>query len=586
MSVTHHNTPSAFSLYKRLISYVCKYWFAFTLGILGTLVSSATEAGVIGFLKSVLDKGFIAKDPVFIRWLPAIVIMAFLVRGGSGFVSSYFMASVGRNVVMHFRQAIFSHLLRLPARFFDNTTSGQLLSTITYNVDQVAKASTDSLVTVAQETCMVAGLITVMFVISWKLTLLFMITAPIIAGVARYASQRMRGISRTVQEGMGNLTHIAEETIEGYKVVRTFAGENYENEKFRKITEDNRFRELKVVVTNSLSTGITQQVAAIVIAITIYLATAKTSDITAGGFTAMLTAMLAILKPMKSLTTVSSTIQRGIAAAESIFKLLDQETEKDQGTQQLVRAKGKIALNNVVFCYQPQGRPVLKNISFTAEPGQCVALVGKSGSGKSTLVNLLPRFYDDYHGTITIDNIDIRALRLQDLRQQFTLVSQHVVLFNDTIAHNIAYGRWDKVSETEIIKAAEAAHAMEFIRQLPDGLNTRVGENGVLLSGGQRQRIAIARALLKNAPILILDEATSALDTESERHIQEALQQLMINRTTLVIAHRLSTIENADKIIVLDKGNIVESGSHSELLSREGHYHKLYRVQFAELSEK
>lgn len=571
---------SGFQVYQRLLGYIKSYWWVLVIGMLATMLSSGTEAAVTWFLKPVLDKGFIAKDAQFIHWLPFIVISAFFVRGSAGFVSSYCMAWVGRNVVLRLRQEIFSHLMQLPARFFDNATSGQLLSVIIYNVDQVAKASTDALVTIVQETCFVTGLVIVMFTVSWKLTLLFLITAPMIAIVARYSSLRMRRISRGVQAGMGDLTHVAEEAIEGYKVIRTFAGQEYEKNKFNRITLANRFRELKVVVTNSLATGATQQVASIAIAVTVYLATMQSSNVTAGGFASILAAMLAILKPMKNLTTVSSTIQRGIAAAESIFDLMDQTPEQQEGGKALDRAKGQIIFEDVNFRYNTDSNLILQNINFTVKPGETIALVGRSGSGKTTLINLLPRFYTNYEGKILLDGSDIQEFNLTDLRKQFTLVSQHVVLFNDTIAKNIAYGRFDEVSEEEIIQAAEAAHAMDFIRQLPEGLETRVGENGVLLSGGQRQRIAIARALLKNAPILILDEATSALDTESERHIQAALEQLMKSRTTLVIAHRLSTIEQADKILVMDHGQIVEAGTHQQLLQAEGYYARLYGMQF------
>lgn len=568
-------------IYHRLLQYSWRYWPAFLFGIIGTIVTSGTDAGFTWVLKPLLDKGFIAKDTGFIHWLPLGIILAFIVRGAGAFASNYFMACAGRNVVMRLRQEMFAHLLKLPARFYDNTTSGQLLSTLIYNVEQVAKASTDALVTVVQESCFISGLIVVMLLTSWKLSLLFFVTVPAIAVIARKASLRMRRLSKNVQESMGGVTHVAEESIEGYKVIRTFGGEAYETEKFNRLTEKNRTRELKVIATNSLSSSSVQLVAGCVVAVTVYLATLHTSQITAGGFTSMIAAMLALLKPMRNLTNVSSTIQKGIAAAESIFTLLDESPEKEPGNQPLTRVQGRIVYDNVYFAYQPE-QFVLQAMSFTVEPGQTIALVGRSGSGKSTLVNLLPRFYDGYSGIISIDGHDIHGYALADLRQQFALVSQNVTLFNDTIAHNIAYGQFSAATHEEIVRAAEAAHAMEFIRELPQGLETLVGENGVLLSGGQRQRLAIARALLKNAPILILDEATSALDTEAERHIQSALEQLMKNRTTLVIAHRLSTIEKADRIIVLEGGCIKETGTHTELLAKEGLYARLYKMQFRE----
>lgn len=583
MSTPVKQAASSLQIYRRLLSYVKNYWLVFMLGIIGTILSSGTDASITWFLKPVLDKGFIAKDPGFIRWLPVMMLVAFLVRGIAGFMSNYFMTSVGRNVVLQFRREIFARFLQLPADFYDNSSAGQLLSTLTFNVDQVAKAATDSLVTLVQEGFFVLGLLCVMLMISWQCTALFLLTAPIIASVARYCSSRMRKLSRYVQEGMGDLTHVAEEALEGYQVIRSFAGQAYETNKFEKIIQRNRSRELRLAAINSLATGLTQQVLAIVIAITIYLATLKTSAVTAGGFASLLAAMIAILKPMKSLSTISSTIQRGIAAAESIFKLIDQPIEIDQGTQSLTHAKGAITFKNVSFSYRKTQQSILHQLNFSVAAGQKIAIVGRSGSGKSTLVNLLPRFYDNYEGTIYLDDIDTRTLRLSDLREQFTLVSQNVILFNDTIAHNIAYGRFNSTSEAEIVQAAAAANAMEFIDNLPAGLQTQVGENGVLLSGGQRQRIAIARALLKNAPILIFDEATSALDTESERYIQTALNRLMTNRTTFIIAHRLSTIENADHIIVLDKGHIIESGTHQALMQHNAHYAKLHKLQFQTL---
>ncbi|MFU8798231.1 MAG: ATP-binding cassette domain-containing protein, partial [Gammaproteobacteria bacterium] len=402
-------------------------------------------------------------------------------------------------------------------------------------------------------------------------------------GVARYAGLRMRKLSRNVQQSMGEITHVAEEAIEGYKVIRTFGGEDYETEKFVKATERNRVRDMKIIATNALSTVMVQQIAGIAIAFTIFFATSSHIQITAGGFASILAAMLAILKPMRNLTNVSGVIQRGIAAAESIFALLDELPEKDTGTKHIQRVKGQIEYRNVNFTYARGSQKVLENIHFTVKPGQMIAIVGRSGSGKSTLMNLLPRFYDDYMGSILIDDQDTRDICLNDLRNQFALVSQHVTLFNDTIAHNIAYGRFSAASESDILQAAHAAHVSEFLHNLPEGLQTRVGENGVTLSGGQRQRIAIARAILKNAPILILDEATSALDTESEKHIQAALEDLMRDRTTLVIAHRLSTIEKADRILVMDKGHIVEEGTHQSLIKQKGVYAKLHRMQFKDI---
>lgn len=570
---------TGFYSYRRLLHYLRHYWAWFLLGIIGTMLLASTDAGLIWFLKPLLNKGFVDKDEHFIRYLPYILMAAFLIRGMANFSSSYYLARVARSVVMNIRQDILVKLLSLPAKFYDTTTSGQLLSTIIYNVDQVANASTDALMTLVQESFFVLGLIAVMLMASWQLSLLFFITVPSMIWIARYSSRRMRSLNNAVQESMSEMTQVAEEVIDGYKVIRTFGGEAYEIKKFKKLLARNRFRELKVVVTNSLASAGVQLIAGAIAVVTIYLAISHLTHITAGGFASMVGAMLLLLKPMRNLAAVNSIIQRGVAAAGSIFILLDEKNESDEGIHTPSVLNSRLEYKKVSFAYVPE-HVVLQDISFTINHGETVALVGRSGSGKSTLVNLLPRFYDNFVGKILIEGVDIREIKLKDLRSQFALVSQHVTLFNDSIAHNIAYGQLSDVSESMIIRAAKAAHAMEFIEKLPQGLNTLIGENGVLLSGGQRQRIAIARALLKNAPFLILDEATSALDTEAERHIQAALEELMHNRTTLVIAHRLSTVERANQIIVLDASRIVEKGTHQELLKKNGYYAKLYSMQF------
>lgn len=576
------NNNTLTSVYRRLLKSLAPYWLLFAIGMVGTAGNSGIEATLAWLVKPIINKGFIARDEAFLHLLPLAIVGIFIARGISGFLSDYCITRVGRNVVMDFRQQVFAHFLKLPATFYDQHSSGQLLSALIYNVEQIAQATTDSLLIVVQEGCLAIGLLIVMFATSWQLSLLFVFAAPVMILIFRFSSKRMRKVSGKVQETMANVTHVAEESIEGYKVIRTFGGEAYEMAKFNQATQLNRQREMKVIVASSLGTTGVQVIASIVIAITLMLATSTLLEISAGSFAAMIAAAVALLRPVRRLTQVNNRIQKGLAGAQSVFALLDRPLEQDEGQISLERAQGRIEFNAVNFNYPGTEKTVLRQINLTIKSGEVIALVGKSGSGKSTLVNLLPRFYDIVSGQILIDGIPIKDYRLADLRKQFAFVSQHVTLFNDTIAHNIAYGRTADVGEKEILEAAQAAHALDFIEQLPQGLQALVGENGVLLSGGQRQRLAIARAILKDAPILILDEATSALDTASERHIQAALEGLMRNRTTLVIAHRLSTIENADRIVVLDQGQIVEIGSHRELLQLGGHYARLHALQFKE----
>lgn len=572
---------SARVVYARLFTYVRRYWVSLVIAMLASMIYSGVDAWFVYFLKAFLNKGLYEKNVHFLKVAPLIVLSAFILRGLASFFSNYNIASVSRNVIMRLRQDMFSHLQRLPARYYDHSSSGQILSVILYSVEQVANASADVLTTAVQSTFLIIGLLIVMFKISWKLSLLYFIIIPCIAVIMRFTSRRVRRLSFDIQQSMAAITQCTEDNIEGYKVVRAFGGQAYEIDKFNKVTRTNRQREMKVVAARAWSVSSVQLVAAMALSATIYVATMQISGslLSPGGFVAMIAAMLALLKPMKDLTTMQNKLYRGIAGAGTVFEFLDEKLEEDNGTKTLARARGEVQFSQVNFAYE-HDKPVLHDINFSIKPGEVVALVGRSGSGKSTLVSLLPRFYTHFSGQILLDGVSILDYNLADFRRQFALVSQQVTLFNDTIANNIAYGRFGEVSEDEIIAAAKAAYVLDFVEQLPNGLQTLVGENGVLLSGGQRQRIAIARAILKNAPILILDEATSALDTESERYIQVALEDLMRHRTTLVIAHRLSTIEHADKIVVLDKGRIVEMGGHSELLTQGGAYAKLYKMQF------
>lgn len=575
---------NAFHIYSRLLKYVRSYWLLITVACFASMIYSGVDAWFIKFLQPLLNKGLVEKNHHFLHYAPFLVLGMFLLRAIFSFISDYFMSIASRSVIMRLRQDIFAHLQKLPARFYDHNTTGQVLSVLLYGVDQVANASAEVLSTAVKAIFLIIALVYVMFTISWKLTFLYFTLIPVVTIIVRMTSLYVRRMSLSIQDSVAEMSHCAEETIEGYKVVRAFEGQDYEINKFNQAARKNLQRELKIVKARSLSTSTVQLINAFAIAFTLYVATfdIKDSLLTAGGFSAMIAAMLTILKPMKDLAQVQTKLYRGLAGAQSVFEMLDEQSEVDKGTIKLQRANGRICFSNVGFNYNNE-KEVLENISFEIEPGEVVALVGRSGSGKSTIVSLLTRFYDHYTGDISLDGISLREYELRDLRRQFAMVSQHVTLFHDTIANNIAYGSFHDVSKETILEAAKASHALEFIEQLPGGLDALVGENGVLLSGGQRQRIAIARAIVKDAPVLILDEATSALDTESERYIQAALEELMRSRTTLVIAHRLSTVEHADKIVVMDSGKIVEVGTHAELLAKEGYYAKLYRMQFKDV---
>ena len=574
---------SGTELYFRLLRHVRPYWRTFALGVLGIVIVAATEPALPALLKPLLDGVFVNKDESVIRWTPVFIIGLFVVRGLAEYVAQFALSWIGNRLVMDLRGIMFRKLLTLPARYFDDQASGNLISRLTFDVMQVTTASTTVLTVLFKETLVIIGLLAWMLWLNWKLTLLALVMAPVIVLVVRIISVRVRSSSRRVQQQMGDMTQVIQETIEGHRVVKLFGGQIYEQQRFDEQANSVRRQLMKQVAAASASVPVVQLVAAIALATIVFLAAQQSSadQITVGGFVSFITAMLMLTAPLKRVTSVNEPLQRGLAAAESIFALIDEAGETDTGNIEPGCVRGEIRFEGVQFAYGTGGRNALNGIDLQIAPGETVALVGVSGSGKTTLANLVPRFYLPTAGRILLDGLDIGTLKLASLRANIALVSQDVVLFNDTVAANIAYGAMNNVTREDVIAAAEAAYAMDFIREMPLGLDTLIGENGVKLSGGQRQRLAIARALLKNAPVLILDEATSALDMESERHVQAALEVLMRGRTTIVIAHRLSTVEKADRIVVMNAGRIVEMGAHHELLARNGIYEKLYRNQFS-----
>ena len=571
------------TLYFRLLRYVLPYWRMFALSVLSTILVAATEPALPALLKPMLDGSFVSRDQTMIKLIPVLLIGLFLLRGVFTFTSNYTINWISTKLVLDLRNLMFRKLTTLPTPYFDNASSGAVIANVAFNVMQVTSAGANIITVSVRDSFTILGLLGWMLYLDWRLTLVALIMAPLIALVVKQFSLRLRRMSRGAQSTMGDITHVIEETLDGHKVVKIFGGQRYEAGRFFDATNRMRRFNMKETVASGLNVPLVQLLAAIALATIVYIATVQssTNHVTVGSFVSFITAMLMLLAPIKRLTGVNESLQKGLAAAEIVFDLLDEESEPDSGTLELERTKGDLEFRHVTLSYSETVLPALNDVSLKIHPGETVALVGQSGSGKTSLVNLIPRFYHPTSGQILLDGHNIEDIKLSSLRDNIALVSQDVVLFNDTIAANIAYGLKAGASEEEIVAAAEAAHAMEFIGDMPEGLQTLVGENGVKLSGGQRQRIAIARAILKNTPILILDEATSALDTQSERHVQAALENLMQNRTTIVIAHRLSTIEKANRIVVLQKGSIAEIGSHDELLALDGIYANLYRIQFA-----
>jgi subfamily B ATP-binding cassette protein MsbA len=569
-------------LYRRLLGYVRPYWWAFALALIGMVVVAAGDVLMAYMVMPIIQK-LQHPDPQTTLQLPLAVVGVFLLRGLGSFISEYGMAWTGHRVVFDLRREMLDRVLALPTAFYDAHPSGRLISKFTFDAYQLAAATSSAITTAVRSALTILGSLAFLFWLNWQLTLISIVAFPLVAATVRYFSRRLRRVSRDVQQRTGALTQVLEEIVGGQRVIKVFGGQRYERE--RAVAHANRLRQSmsKQSSASAASSPMLQFFGACAVGFIVYLMLrqSEAGGFDPGPFTAYVVALLTLLDRLRSLSGVNGNIQRGLAASESIFALLDERPEPDSGTVVLDRARGELTFDAVHARYASADSDALADVSLRVAPGESVALVGPSGSGKTTLVNLIPRFYEPIAGRILLDGHDIDKLTLANLRSHIALVSQDIILFDDTVAANIAYGTMAQASPAAIERAAQAAHALEFIRALPRGFDTLVGENGVRLSGGQRQRIAIARAFLKDAPILILDEATSALDSESERHVQAAMETLMHGRTTIVIAHRLSTIERVNRIVVLDAGSVVEQGTHAELLARGGLYAKLHRIQFA-----
>jgi len=583
--VTKRIDPQVRIIYGRLWHYVTPHKLVGFVAVLGMALTAAVEAGLVALLAPLTDEALVAKQLETVRWIPYAFMLIFILRGISGFATEASLGWIGRQVISDLRRQVFGKFLTLPTRFFDSQAAGPLLSRMTYNVEMVAESVTSVVTIAVRDVLTVIAAICVMIYYSPKLTVFVAILFPVVALLVRLLGIAFRRYSGRIQDSVGDVTQVTDEVIRGNQIVKAFGGSEYERGRMEAADGQNRSQNLKLIRVRSLGVAVTQLVFGLGIALVIYMAARESLDnaLTAGEFIAFFSAMMLMLQPVRRITNINATLQRGVAGADSLFRVIDEDDERDTGEFAAERVRGEVEFRNVGFAYDgADNGSVLSDVSVTIPAGKTLAIVGHSGSGKSTMASLLPRFYDPVSGDILIDGKSINDYTLESLRRNIALVSQDVVLFNDSIANNLAYGELRNCSAEEIREAAEAAHVFDFVKKMPKGLDTMVGDRGVLLSGGQRQRIAIGRALLKNAPILILDEATSSLDTRSERRIQDALNKLMQNRTTLVIAHRLSTVEKADHIIVLDAGRVVESGTHESLLAQGGHYASLYRMQFSD----
>ncbi|WP_428773674.1 lipid A ABC transporter ATP-binding protein/permease MsbA [Vibrio sp.] len=579
-----YTDKTTWQTFRRLWNYIRQYKAGLAVAVVALIISAISETYMVSLLKPLLDEGFGNAESDFLRVLPFIIMGMMALRGASSFVSAYCLSWVSGNVVMEMRRKIFHQFMHMPVSFFDKESTGGLLSRITYDSEQVAGATSRALVIMVREGASIIGLLVLMFWNSWQLSLVLFVVAPIVAKGIGVVSKRFRKISHNMQDAMGHVTSSAEQMLKGHKVVLSYGGQDVETKRFDQVSNQMRQQNMKLVAAQAIANPVIELIASIALVTVLLLASVESirSELTPGTFTVVFSAMFGLMRPIKALTSVTSDFQRGMAASQTLFSLMDLETEQDKGTYAPEKVQGEIELKDVTFTYQGKEKPALREVSLKIPQGKTLALVGRSGSGKSTIANLFTRFYDVDSGAILLDGHDIREYQLTNLRSHFALVSQNVHLFNDTIANNIAYAATEKYTREQIEQAARLAHAMDFIDNLDDGLDTMIGENGASLSGGQRQRIAIARALLRDAPVLILDEATSALDTESEKAIQAALDELQKNKTVLVIAHRLSTIEGADEILVVDEGEIIERGAHTQLIEQDGAYAQLHSIQFGQ----
>ncbi len=576
--------PRVKAVYGRLWRYVMPHKLIGLIAVIAMTTTALVEAGMVWLVEPLMDETLVAHNLETARWMPIAFVIIFIGRGIAGFATEASLGWIGRSVISNLRRDVFKKFLTLPSKFIETHSTGPMLSRMTYNVEMVAESVTNVVTVMVRDLLTVIAAMGVMIYQSQRLFVFVMILLPIIAVLIQFLGKAFRRYSGRIQDSVGEVTQVTDEVLRGNRVVKIFGGYDYELNRLVEVDEWNRRQNLKLIRSRSLGVAVTQVIFGIGVAGVIYAAGIESvnGDLSPGSFMSFFGAMMLMLQPLRRITNINATLQRGIAAGDSLFKIIDEPDEVDSGTYTTEEVHGTVEFRNVGFSYNDDNLPVLSDVSFKVEAGKSIAIVGHSGSGKSTLVGLLPRFYDANTGEILLDGIAVVDYRLADLRANISLVSQDIVLFNDTIENNLAYGQLRRCSRAEILQAAEAAHIMDFVDEMPNGFETVVGDRGILLSGGQRQRVAIGRALLKNSPVLILDEATSSLDTKSERRIQEALENLMEDRTTLVIAHRLSTVENVDQIIVLDQGRIVESGTHKELLDAGGHYSALYRMQFSE----